>query len=155
MANQTNSETMAQENAHIEREILKHADLIKSSLLTTFSVDDDDQHNPANSGVPTYQKSEYSSPEQINSYMKQNKDKFTLMSLNLNSLNTKICELRIFIEHLQSQNLSFSAIAVQEARINAKNKSQLNEYKIAGYELIPQECQTNRFTKRRTGCLRT
>ena len=103
MANQSNP-SMAQENANIEQEILKHADLIKSSLLTTFSVDDDDQHNPANSGVPTYQKSEYSSPEQIHPYMKQNKDKFTLMSLNLNSLNIRkyakyeylliICNLR-------------------------------------------------------------
>ena len=135
MDNQSDPESMAQENVNIEREILKHADLIKSSLLTTFSVDDDDQHNPANSGVPTFQKSEYSSPEQIHSYLKQNKDKFTLMSLNLNSLNTKICELRIFIEHLQSHKFSFSAIAVQEARFNAKNKDNVkNEYEIPGYD---------------------
>ena len=72
-------------SADIEKEILRHEDIIKSSLLTTFSTsdDDNDRHNPANAGVPTYQKSEYSSPEHILTYMKQNKDKFTVMSLNL------------------------------------------------------------------------
>ena len=130
-------------SANLAKEILKHEDIIKSSLLTTFSTNDDDndRHNPANSGVPTYQKSEYSSPEHILAYMKENKDKFTLMSLNLNSLNTKIAELRIFVEHLQSQNMGFSVIAVQEARINAKTMTNLNEYEIPGYKLLTQECQ--------------
>ena len=127
----------------LEDEILRHADIIKSSLLTTFSTpdDDDDRFNPANSGVPTLQKSEYLSPEHISTYMKQNRDKFTLMSLNLNSLNTKISELRIFVEDLQSQNLGFTVIAVQEARINAKTINVLNEYEIPGYKLEAQECQ--------------
>ena len=127
----------------LESEILKHADIIKSSLLTTFSTpdDDNDQHNPANTGVPTLQKSEYLSPEHILTYMKGNRDKFTLMSLNLNSLNTKISELRIFVEDLQSQNLGFTIIAVQEARINAKTINQLNEYEIPGYKLETQLCQ--------------
>ena len=126
----------------LENEILKHEDVIRSSLLTTFSTDDDDDHhNPANSGVPTLQKSEYLSPEHISNYLKQNRDKFTLMSLNLNSLNTKISELRIFIEDLQSQNLGFTVIAVQEARINAKTIKHKNEYEIPGYKLEPQECQ--------------
>ena len=115
----------------LEDEILRHADIIKSSLLTTFSTpdDDDDRFNPANSGVPTLQKSEYLSPEHIPTYMKQNRDKFTLMSLNLNSLNTKISELRIFVEDLQSQNLDFTVIAIQEARINAKKKSRATNLK--------------------------
>ena len=127
----------------LESEILKHADIIKSSLLTTFSTpdDDNDQQNPANTRVPTLQKSEYLSPEHILTYMKDNRDKFTLMSLNLNSLNTKISELRIFVEDLQSQNLGFTIIAVQEARINAKTINQLNEYEIPGYKLETQLCQ--------------
>ena len=65
------------------------------------------------------------------------------MSLNLNSLNTKIAELRIFVEDLQSQNMGFSIIAVQEARINANTIGHLNEYEIPGYELLTQECQIN------------
>ena len=123
----------------LESEILKHEDIIKSSLLTTFSTDDDDDHhNPANSGVPTLQKSEYLSPDHISTYLKLNRDKFTLMSLNLNSLNTKISELRIFIEDLQSQNLGFTVIAVQEARINAKTIQQKNEYKFQAINLNPK-----------------
>ena len=145
MADLTQAEILAHETAtvDIEREILKHEDIIKSSLLTTFSTDEDDHHNTANSGMPTLQKSEYATPDNILTYMKQNKDKFTLMSLNLNSLNTKISELRIFVENLQSQNMGFSVIAVQEARINEKTIKHIREYDIPGYKLLPQTCQIN------------
>ena len=92
--------------------ILEHDDLIRASLVTTFDPIDDD---PNNTSQPRYQKSEYSSPDEISAFMKQHRKSFSLLSLNVDSIKQKEVQLKIFVGELLKENVHFSCICIQEA----------------------------------------
>ncbi len=66
----------------------------------------------------------------------QNKNNFTILSTNIQSLRATFDELYIFIEHLRTLNLEFSAICTQECCIFDNDDRQQIELK--GYKLISQ-----------------
>ena len=113
--------------------ILEHDDLIRASLVTTFDPIDDD---PLNNSQPRYQKSEYTSPDEITAYMKQQRKSFSLLSLNVDSIKQKEVQLKIFIGELLKENVSFSCICIQEARID--DDSDLTSYELDNYTIFHQ-----------------
>ena len=113
--------------------ILEHDDLIRASLVTTFDPIDDD---PLNNSQPRYQKSEYTSPDEITAYMKQQRKSFSLLSLNVDSIKQKEVQLKIFIGELLKENVSFSCICIQEARID--DDSDLTAYELDNYAIFHQ-----------------
>ncbi len=59
-------------------------------------------------------------------------NKFTIFSTNIQSINAKIDELRLFIEHLKTYNFMFSVICIQESWLSKgshKSLIQLDRYK--------------------------
>ncbi len=62
------------------------------------------------------------------------KNKFTIFSTNIQSINAKIHELRLFIESLKSLNFMFSAICVQESWLSEGDDTFLIQ--LEGYECI-------------------
>jgi hypothetical protein len=59
--------------------------------------------------------SPYYSTDDINANISANTDnKFTVLSLNCQSLNAKFNKLTLFIERLKHKNIEFSAICFQE-----------------------------------------
>ena len=85
-------------NKNFEDEILDkygvdYGDILRSSIVTTFSnVNDDDDITSA----PILRKSEFLKPDNIEKFMHDRKSEFTILSLNVNSINKKIEELSIF-----------------------------------------------------------
>ncbi len=80
--------------------------------------------------------SSYYDIENLISVMKRNKKQFSVFSTNIESINAKLDELKIFIEMLRSENVEFSAICIQEAW--QTKQSDFSKFEINGYTLIPQ-----------------
>ncbi len=70
------------------------------------------------------------------STLTQDKNNFSILSINIQSLRAKFDELDIFIEHLRTLNLEFSAICTQECCIS--NNDDLQQIELKGYKLISQ-----------------
>ena len=68
--------------------------------------------------------------------LKKNRKQFSILSTNIRSINSKIDELKIFVNKLHDQNVKFSAICIQEAWM-AKG-ADTTQIQIDGYTLIPQ-----------------
>ncbi len=66
----------------------------------------------------------------------QNKNNFSILSTNIQSVRAKFDEINIFIEHLRTFNFEFSAICMQESCILDNDDVQQIEFK--GNKLIPQ-----------------
>ena len=82
------------------------------------------------------QNSKYYNEGEIPSIIK-NENSFTVLSLNAQSLLSKLDQIKIYIKSLQEKQFMFDAICIQETWINPKlDKSLLN---LCGYNLIMQE----------------
>ena len=80
--------------------------------------------------------SSYHDLEDLVSILHKNKNQFSIFSTNIESINSKLDELKIFIDILHNSNVSFSAICIQEAWVS--KGADVSRFKIEGYELIPQ-----------------
>ena len=59
--------------------------------------------------------SSYHELDDIISVMKKNKNQFSIFSTNIESINSKIDELKILVDILGNSGVEFSAICIQEA----------------------------------------
>ena len=122
----------ASDNEILNRYGSKYGDILRSSILTTFSsINEDDE---AVDAAPVYEKSEYLKPDDIEKFMCERKSHFSIFSLNVDSINMKISELRIFIESLITKNAGPCVITLQECIIS--KATNCDAFKIPGYELI-------------------
>ena len=70
----------------------------------------------------------------ITDYLKKNKDKFTILSSNIDSIYSKFSDIETFINNLYDQDLSFSCICFQECRIT--DESNLSLIQLPNYNCI-------------------
>ena len=114
--------------------------VIRNSLETAFAPLVDDE---TISSAPSYVTSEFLTPDEIFSYMNLHKTHFTLFNLNVNSLEKKWNQFRIFIESLLAKNMAFSAITLQECRFSDKTNDK--KYDLPGYKKFFQNsiCSSN------------
>ncbi len=70
------------------------------------------------------------------------KNKFSILSTNIQSINAKIYKLRIFIENLNTSNFAFSAICIQETWLSENDD--LSQIHLDDYKCIPlgKSCST-------------
>ena len=108
--------------------------VIRNSLATTFGPLHDDKKIIV--PTPTYDKSEFIIPDEIESYLKENRDRFTIFSLNVDSLNKKWDELKAFFAQLDQKNLSFCCIQFQEVRIT--DKCNVSKFVLPNYKTLSQ-----------------
>ena len=117
-----------------EEEIMRNFGvLIKSSLITTFDQNDDDDDDE---NLPSFSQSKFLESKNMEQFMTANKDKFSLLSLNVDSINRKFPHISMFLKDLLAKNLYFSAICIQEARIGDDTDSLA--YDLPDYKLEPQ-----------------
>ena len=86
--------------------------------------------------IKTFQQSAYYSLENAVDVLKSNRDKFTVLSLNAQSIQAKFDKLSILISHLNDNNFQFSAICIQESWLADGHDACL--INIPGYNLIQQ-----------------
>ena len=77
----------------------------------------------------------------IENYIKQNKNTFSIFSVNIQSLNAKFNELTVLVEYLREKfHFQFSAICLQECWI--EENTDTSQLKISNYEILAKgnEC---------------
>ncbi len=72
----------------------------------------------------------------LTSTLKHNKNVFSILNTNIQSIRAKFSELKIFVETLQEICFSFSAICVQESWLSENEDT--SQLQLKGYECIPQ-----------------
>ena len=106
------------------------------SLIDVTNANDD---YDADFDIPELlQNSPYLNESEVFNIMHDKQNVFTILSLNIQSLNAKIDELKIYIEKLNLNNLHFSAICIQETWL--KMDSDLSLLQVPGYNLIHKAC---------------
>ena len=52
--------------------------------------------------------------DKFNEFAKQNKDRFNILSTNIQSINSKFSELELFVDYLDRIDFKFNVICMQE-----------------------------------------
>ena len=83
----------------------------------------------------------YVDNEELIDIIKQKQGILKCLSLNIQSLNAKFDQLRIYLDYLQEQNCKFDIICLQETWIN-ENNCNVDMFQLDGYQLISQCCSS-------------
>lgn len=86
--------------------------------------------------------SPYVDDQMLIEILKSKSDLFKCLSINIQSLNAKIEELRIYIENLKRNNCEFDAICIQETWVS-ESQSNADLLQIDDYRLLWQTCQSS------------
>ena len=81
-------------------------------------------------------RSSYYDFDQFSKLAKENKNSFSILSTNIQSVNAKFSELEAFIEELNTVNFKFSIIRLQEIRID--ESEDISPFHLQGYDCISQ-----------------
>ncbi len=103
-----------------------------SSLINILEIDENDDQNQTH----IICHSPYYDFDRLTSTLHNNKNNFSILSTNMQSINAKIDELRIFLEKLKKINYEFSAICVQESWLAENDDT--SQIQLEGYQCIPQ-----------------
>ena len=83
--------------------------------------------------------SSYIDMESIHEYIKNNKNNFSIMSVNIECIHSKFEELLTVITFLkESRNFSFSVICLQECWLQKDSEDDITQLQIPGYKLLAQ-----------------
>ena len=116
------------------REILNSIGGIKKYDLNKYINDSSD--DISNLLYPTDLQSNYFDIEKLIQETSKFKDRFLILNLNTESIRSKFDTLLCLVDHLKSQHIEISAIALQETWLNEDTDTDL--FKLPGYNLISQ-----------------
>ena len=98
---------------NVDESILKNlGGLDSNSLLHLVDTPDEDDGEP-----PLMRHSPYVDTESLANFMSKTEDSFTVLNLNIQSLNAKFDSLSILLEALSNSSFEFSVICLQETWI--------------------------------------
>ena len=107
------------------------------SLIHVIDAEIDLSDSTPEENEPTIIKhSSYHTFESLVSTLKKAKNNFSIFSSNIQSLNAKWDEFKIFLKRLDKNGVFFSALCLQETWL-AENAN-LSQYELGNYEMIPQ-----------------
>ena len=89
-------------------------------------------------------KSKYHNADDLKTFLKRHTNKLTILSLNIDSLSSKIDELNILINTLAESDVQINVICIQEARIRKNTDTHLN---LKNYTMTTQ-ASTDRCSKK-------
>lgn len=97
-----------------------------------------DAYVPDEHEINLTQQSPYFSIEELPSYLHIHKMNFNIMSLNVNSLLSKIDEIKILLDIAKEQNIIFDAICIQESHLDDTYTSSTGAIAIDNYTCVPK-----------------
>ena len=78
----------------------------------------------------------YYSDKQIVSHLKERRHNFSILSMNVASLNAKFDQIKIYVELLKAHNCEFSIICLQESWLSDISDTSL--FQLDGYTMLSQ-----------------
>ena len=103
-----------------------------NSLRAYLHLDDNDDINE----LSAIKHSSYYDIDQFKSLLQDNVNSFSILSSNIESINSKITDIQLFVEELRQNNLELSAICLQECWIS--DSEDISHIEINGYQCIRQ-----------------
>ena len=102
--------------------------LLRNNLANIIHVD--------HSESPVTVHTKYCNVEDFSEFLDKQKTKLTILSLNIDSLNSKFDDLCILVNTLAKSNTLINSICIQEARI--RQGTDIEHLKLDGYSMITQ-----------------
>jgi len=126
---------MSADYTDLDHEFLQHiGGTNRNSFIKVINPDIDEDCESNSPEIINH--SSYYDSEKLSSLLQTSKNKFTVFSTNIQSINAKIDELRIFVDSLKAFNFMFSAICLQESWLSEGDCTSLIQ--LEGYECISQ-----------------
>jgi hypothetical protein len=119
----------------IDQNILKNIGGVENNSFVKIIDADIDENDDMNQ-VRVIHHSSYYDFENLKSTLNKHKNKFSIFSTNIQSINAKFNELQVFIERLRQVNYAFSAICIQESWLSEGVDT--SQIQLEDYECIPQ-----------------
>lgn len=112
---------------------------VDSNSLINILETDDEENSISNQII---RHSPYYDIGELNLLAAKSKNAFSILSTNIQSINAKFDELKIFIENLKTFDFQFSAICLQESWLG--EGADISQIQLEGYQCIPQgkSCST-------------
>ena len=107
---------------------------LQSNELNVVMYDDDE--NGENFEIPNIGHSAYIDTSELTTYSEHHKNEFTILSLNIQSINAKPHSLNALLVELADKGLYFSAICLQEIWLVVNSEVSLLE--IPNYKMFHQ-----------------
>ena len=95
-----------------------------------------DMHNNEVNEIQIIRRSSYYDYDKFKEFAKQNKDRFNILSTNIQSINSKFSELELFVEYLDSINFKCNVICMQETW--KAEGDDFSQFMLQGYNCITQ-----------------
>ena len=111
---------------------LSHLGGIENNCLSDIL----DMHNDEVNEFQIIRRSSYYDYDKFNDFAKENKDRFNILSTNIQSINSKFSELELFLEYLDSINFKFNVICMQETW--KAEGDDFSQFMLQGYNCITQ-----------------
>ncbi len=87
--------------------------------------------------------SNYQDLDTIEPFIAENRQNFTVFSVNIECINTKFSELQILLKYLKEKyQFNFSVICLQECWLS--DDEEVGDLDIPGYQVLPQKYQCSR-----------
>ena len=86
--------------------------------------------------IPLIKHSPYVNSDELISFCIEKANNFTILNLNVQSLNAKFDQIQILLSQPKSKRVQFNAICLQETWLT--DNSDLTLFQIAGYTLVSQ-----------------
>ena len=123
-----------------------------NSLNYITGAENDNQHEISEPFPENSLQSNYFNQEHLVSMFKKQKRTFSILSVNIQSLNAKINQLRIILADLDQQGYQFSAICLQESWLSHDSDTALLQ--LDGYTgILYLSSGQNMFSTRRSSNL--
>ena len=106
----------------------------KNSFINIIESDPDENEDTDQPQIIRH--SSYYDYENLIPTLCKSKNNFSILSTNIQSINAKIDQLRIFVDILKQHNYVFSAICIQESWLS--ENSDVSQIQLDGYNLILQ-----------------
>ena len=113
-----------------------HCGFHLSSLNHILNVIGNEDEDNEDEGMSIIKHSPYVNYDELISFCNINKDEFTVLNLNIQSINAKFDQFQIFLHQLKLQQFEFSIICLQETWLT--ENSDLSLFEINGYTLTTQ-----------------
>ena len=101
-----------------------------NNIINTLRINDD------NNEISTLKYSPYMDLNTIKKHLHENKNLFTVFSLNAQCINAKFAEIHVLIDDLIAENCTFGVICIQETWLN--DNDDVTMYNLPGYNMINQ-----------------
>jgi len=126
----------------LDRNFLQHfGGVERNSFINILKTDTDINDDEAHSRPQIIEHSQYYDSTNLLPALIENKNGFSILSTNIQSINAKIDHLRISIENLKTQGYEFNAICIQESWLCEDDD--VSHLQLEGYHMIPQCCASS------------